>query len=193
MQTLSWETDNISLFEYLQGGPRHWSMDLETQHHLKLHHGLFRQIQIPSVQWLARPGSGWGWDNSIWSLCDPTETWYCHHWHTQEGTEYIRAYLSPREKYRRKVLVINTNELRSYGSKLIGKTSPECPEHSPKLGAHCPVTISVALESMLGSLREYSYQLFGVLSLVSVHTIKYLQNPWACTESMRQGFIEPSS
>ena len=42
----------------------------------------------------------------------------------------------------------------SYGSKLVGKTSPECPEHSPKLGAQLPVTISVALESVLGSLRE---------------------------------------
>ena len=34
---------------------------------------------------------------------------------------------------------------------------------------NCPITISVALEIMLGILREYSYQLVGVLSLVSVH------------------------
>ena len=34
---------------------------------------------------------------------------------------------------------------------------------------NCPVTISVALENLLGSLREQSYQLFDVLSLVSVH------------------------
>ena len=33
---------------------------------------------------------------------------------------------------------IHTIELRSYGSKLIGKRSPECPEHSPKLGAQLP-------------------------------------------------------
>ena len=33
---------------------------------------------------------------------------------------------------------IHTNKLRSYGSKLVGKTSPECPEHSPKLGAQLP-------------------------------------------------------
>ena len=33
---------------------------------------------------------------------------------------------------------IHRNELRSYGSKLVGKTSPECPEHSPKLGAQLP-------------------------------------------------------
>ena len=38
---------------------------------------------------------------------------------------------------------------------------------------NCPVTIYVALESVLGSLREYIYQLFGVLSLVSVHKRKY--------------------
>ena len=36
------------------------------------------------------------------------------------------------------VCVIHTNKLRSYGSKLVGKTSPECPEHSPKLGAQLP-------------------------------------------------------
>ena len=41
----------------------------------------------------------------------------------------------------------------------------------------CPVTISVALESMLGSLREYSYQLFTVLSLVSVHGRRYSLKP----------------
>ena len=34
-----------------------------------------------------------------------------------------------------------------------------------------PVTISVALESVLGSLREYRYQLSDILSLVSVHNI----------------------
>ena len=33
---------------------------------------------------------------------------------------------------------IHRNELRSYGSKLIGKRSPECPEHSPNLGAQLP-------------------------------------------------------
>ena len=37
---------------------------------------------------------------------------------------------------------------------------------------NCPVTISVALESVLGSLREYSYQLFDVLSLISVRNRK---------------------
>ena len=34
---------------------------------------------------------------------------------------------------------------------------------------NCPVTISVALESVLGSLREYRYQLFAVISLLSIH------------------------
>ena len=33
---------------------------------------------------------------------------------------------------------IHRNKLRSYGSKLVGKTSPECPEHNPKLGAQLP-------------------------------------------------------
>ena len=33
---------------------------------------------------------------------------------------------------------IHKNELRSFGSKLVEKTSPECPEHCPKLGAHLP-------------------------------------------------------
>jgi hypothetical protein len=42
---------------------------------------------------------------------------------------------------------------------------------------NCPVTISVALESVLGSLREYSYQLFDVLSLVSVHNRKKSLKP----------------
>ena len=42
---------------------------------------------------------------------------------------------------------------------------------------NCPVTIYVALESVLASLREYSYQLFDVLSLVSVHNRKKSLKP----------------
>ena len=67
---------------------------------------------------------------------------------------------------------IQTNELRSYGSKLIGKRSSECPEHSPKLDAQLPHNNQCCpgvAEGVLGSLREYIYQLFGVLLLVSVH------------------------
>ena len=40
--------------------------------------------------------------------------------------------------FTRVYLPIHTNELRSYGSKLVVKTSPECPEHSPKLDAQLP-------------------------------------------------------
>ena len=35
-------------------------------------------------------------------------------------------------------LTIHTNKLRSFGSKLVGKTSRECPEHSSKLCAQLP-------------------------------------------------------
>ena len=54
---------------------------------------------------------------------------------------------------------IQTNELRSCGSKLVEKTSSKCPEHCPKLSAPLPHNIlflpSVA-ESVAGRLREYS-------------------------------------
>ena len=60
---------------------------------------------------------------------------------------------------------------------MVGKGLPECPEHSPKLGAQLPITIYAALEIVLGSLREYSYQLFDVLSLVSVHNRKKSLKP----------------
>ena len=59
--------------------------------------------------------------------------------------------------------------LRSFGSKLVGKASPECPEHSPKIGAQLPRNNFCCSGEMLWSLREYSYQLFGVLSQVYVH------------------------
>ena len=69
-------------------------------------------------------------------------------------------------------MFIPTNKLRFYGTKLIEKMSPELPEHFPKLGALLPrnnlCCTCVAAESVLGSLREYIYQLFCVLSLVSV-------------------------
>ena len=38
-------------------------------------------------------------------------------------------------------------------------------------------TVKQMLESVLGSLREYSYQLFDVLSLVSVHNRKKSLKP----------------
>ena len=67
---------------------------------------------------------------------------------------------------------IHRNKLRSYGSKLVGKTSPKCPEHYPKLGAQLPrnnFCHSGVTESVLGSLSKYIHQLFGVLSPASVH------------------------
>ena len=63
-----------------------------------------------------------------------------------------------------------SNKLRSYGSKLVGKTSPKCPEHCPKLDAQLPrnnLCCPGVAEGVLGSLREYIYDLFGVVSLVS--------------------------
>ena len=63
---------------------------------------------------------------------------------------------------------IQTNELRSYGSKRVRKTSPEC----PKLDAELPrnnLCLPGVAESLLVSLREYIYQLFDVRSQASVH------------------------
>ena len=42
---------------------------------------------------------------------------------------------------------------------------------------NCLVTISVALKSVHGSLREYSYQMFDVLSQIFVHNRKKSLKP----------------
>ena len=70
------------------------------------------------------------------------------------------------------VTAIQTNELRSYGSKLVEKTSYVCPEQCPKLDVQLPrnnLCCAGGAESVAWSVREYSYQLVSVLSLVSVH------------------------
>ena len=62
---------------------------------------------------------------------------------------------------------IQTNKLKSYGSKLIGKTSPGCPEHCPKLDALLPrnnLCCPGVADSVAGSVREFTYQLVSVLS-----------------------------
>ena len=51
------------------------------------------------------------------------------------------------------------------------------PEHSPKLGAQWPRNNFYCPGEYAWSLREYSYQLFGVLSLASVHNIKSSLKP----------------
>ena len=58
---------------------------------------------------------------------------------------------------------------------------------------NCPVTISVAHESVLGSLREYIYQLFHILSLVSLHNRKKYLKPLSMHRIQETRFIEPSS
>ena len=69
-------------------------------------------------------------------------------------------------------ITIHTNKLRSYGSKLVGKTSPECPEHCPKLGAQLPRDNFCRLVEYSWESERVQILLFGVLSLVSVHNIK---------------------
>ena len=67
---------------------------------------------------------------------------------------------------------IQTNILKLYGSKLVGKTFLECPEQCPRLDAQLPrynLCPPGGAESVLGSMREYIYHLFGVLSLVFLH------------------------
>ena len=84
-------------------------------------------------------------------------------------------------------LFIQINDPRSYGSKIIEKMSPGCPEHCPKLDAQLlrnNLYSPGGAESVAGSLREYRYQLVSVLSLVSVNNSKKSvkerrrKNPW---------------
>ena len=53
------------------------------------------------------------------------------------------------------LLTIHTNKLRSFGSKLVGITSPECPEHSQKLGSQLP-------RNNCCCPREYAWESEGV-------------------------------
>ena len=51
--------------------------------------------------------------------------------------------------------------------KLIGKTSPGCPERCPKLDAQLPrnnLCCPGVADSVAGSVREFTYQLVSVLS-----------------------------
>ena len=69
-------------------------------------------------------------------------------------------------------ITIHTNKLRSYGSKLVGKMSPECPEHSPKLGAQLRRINFCRPGECAWESERVQILMFGVLSLVSVHNRK---------------------
>ena len=89
---------------------------------------------------------------------------------------------------------IQTNKIRSYGSKLIGKTSPECPEHCPTQLAQLSVTISVTLVWQrvgLGVWGSTYFSWLGYCPYFLYTIISNLLDPWSRTESIIQGFIEP--
>ena len=79
------------------------------------------------------------------------------------------------------VKYIQTNKLRSYGSKLVEKTSPGCPEHCPKLDGPLPcnnICCPGVADSVAGSVREYSYQLVSVLSPVKIQCLVASYRVW---------------